>query len=120
MWHSSISLSTDESLDLKRGKEQKRTWDWFFKAMNHFKLGDAEQARRCLDAGIEWLEEQNRADPDSLRSWGWTEQVESEQLRREAEELIKANEPTCNILRELAQFPRSSLVPARLPVRRVP
>lgn len=57
--------------------EKRRAWDWYFLAMAHQGLEDHEEARKCLASANQWKDQ----------IW-WTEQVEMEMLRQEAENLI--------------------------------
>jgi tetratricopeptide (TPR) repeat protein len=59
---------------------QDRAWDNYFLAMAHHHLGNTGKAREYLNAALQRLEKSNYA---------WTERIESETLRREAEALIK-------------------------------
>jgi tetratricopeptide (TPR) repeat protein len=56
-----------------------RAWDWLFIAMAHHHLGHTKMARECFDKGVNW----SRQNPVP-----WTERAESENLRKEAEELL--------------------------------
>lgn len=68
-------------------------WDWFFLAMVRQRLGQDDEARRCFDSGVQWLEERQAADPEAQKLWGWTERVETHCLRREAESMIDGAKP---------------------------
>ena len=52
------------SMELQAGGN---SWDWFFLAMAHAKLGDLEKAREWQRKALEWMDE-NRADhPELIR-----------------------------------------------------
>lgn len=72
-----------------------RAWDWLFLAMIHHKLGHAEEARQNLNKAVKWIEQANRQPTAAteIHWFGWSEQVEVNQLRREAEALIEGAEP---------------------------
>jgi tetratricopeptide (TPR) repeat protein len=64
---------------------------WFGLALVHHRLGHPDEARQCLDKGIQWLERVGPPSPErpaQLLSWDW---LEGQLLRREAEELLKTN-----------------------------
>ena len=70
-----------------------RAGDLFFLSMAQQRLGNTEEARRCLAAGVAWLEASNRPGPKDLHgtkpAWGrWDERVVVPLLRREAETLL--------------------------------
>jgi tetratricopeptide (TPR) repeat protein len=56
-----------------------RAWDHLFRAMAHHRLGHAEKARDYLELAVGQIEK---------AGYPWTERVESEHLRREAEALM--------------------------------
>jgi tetratricopeptide (TPR) repeat protein len=62
-----------------------RAWDWLFLAMAHHRLGHTTTAHECLAKGVEW-QRQN--------SVPWTERMETECLRKEAEELLNGDAET--------------------------
>jgi tetratricopeptide (TPR) repeat protein/tRNA A-37 threonylcarbamoyl transferase component Bud32 len=67
----------------------RRGWDWFFLAMAHHGAEHLGEAQRCLAEGIKWYDDVSRRDPDATKGeWGWTERIEIQQLRKEAENLI--------------------------------
>jgi serine/threonine protein kinase/tetratricopeptide (TPR) repeat protein len=59
---------------------QDRAWDHFFLAMAHHHLGNAGKAGEHLGIAVQRLEKSD---------YPWTERIESQTLRREAETLIK-------------------------------
>jgi tetratricopeptide (TPR) repeat protein len=68
-----------------------RFWElnWFGLALLHHGRGHPDEARQCLDKGIQWLERKgppSPARPADLQSQDW---LEAQLLRREAEELLK-------------------------------
>ncbi len=68
-------------------------WDWLFRAMAHHKLGHAEEAMKCLDQAVLWI---NHEIPESgsepVRSGlSWNQRLALQLMRREAEALIKEN-----------------------------
>jgi tetratricopeptide (TPR) repeat protein len=66
-----------------------RELNWFGRALAHHRLGDSDEARRCLDKGIQWLEREGTSpgQPSTLtltpEDW-----LEGLLLRREAEALL--------------------------------
>ena len=85
-----------EALERFEGNKnyQPRAWDWLFQAMAHIRLGHIKTARECLKKADEWAASANRQgqEPDTIRaSWdGWYEPVETKELRRQVEDLLKA------------------------------
>jgi hypothetical protein len=70
-----------------------RADDWLLLAIVHHRLGDDEEARRCLGTATKWIEAANHEqlnDPASTRpSWGdWHERICVPLLRKEVETLI--------------------------------
>jgi tetratricopeptide (TPR) repeat protein/serine/threonine protein kinase len=65
----------EESLGLQGGN----SLDWFFLAMAHWQLGDADKARQCYDNAVCWMEEHQPKDEELVR------------FRAEAEELLAIN-----------------------------
>jgi Tfp pilus assembly protein PilF len=55
------------------------SWDWFFLAMTHWRLGDQINARRYYEQAVQWMEK-NQPQNEELR-----------RFRAEAEELVTAN-----------------------------
>jgi serine/threonine protein kinase/Flp pilus assembly protein TadD/thiol-disulfide isomerase/thioredoxin len=63
--------------------------NWFGLALVHHRLGHPDEARRCLDEGIQWLEREGPPSaerPTKLQAQDW---IEAQLLRREAEEMLK-------------------------------
>ena len=78
-----------DALDEAASEAPRRGWDWFFLAMAHHRAGHTDDAQRCLAEGIRWHDDITQRDPDGSRGqWGWTERVEVQQLRDEAEQLL--------------------------------
>jgi tetratricopeptide (TPR) repeat protein len=66
-----------------------RYLNWFGLALVHHRLGHPDEARRCLDKGIQWLERERPRSPEqpvNVHAMDW---LEAEVLRREAENLLK-------------------------------
>jgi eukaryotic-like serine/threonine-protein kinase len=66
-----------------------RDLNWFGLALIHHRLGHPDEARQCLDKGIQWLERVGPPGPErpaKLRPRDW---LEAQLLRREAEELLR-------------------------------
>jgi tetratricopeptide (TPR) repeat protein len=66
--------------------------NWFGLALVHHRLGHPDEARRCLDKGIEWLEREGQPSaerPTKLQHQDW---IEAQLLRREAEEMLKTKQ----------------------------
>ncbi len=65
-------------------------WDWFFLAMAHHELGNADDAQDWLDKAVEWMDEDDsESDEDESRpALGWDQRLELEILRQEAETLL--------------------------------
>ncbi len=71
-----------------------------FLAMCHHQLGHAEEARRYLDKANQWIEQAKRLgwndsiSIDNQVVWrGWTDPIETEYPRREAEALLNGPQP---------------------------
>ena len=64
---------------------------WLFLAMAHDRLGHAEPSRQFLDKAVKWFEE---AEKDQKTNPSWSERVEFQTLRREAEGLLNVNNPS--------------------------
>ena len=63
--------------------------NWFGLALVHHRLGHPDDARQCLDNGIQWLEREGPPSPElpaKLLPQDW---LEAQLLRREAEEMLK-------------------------------
>jgi serine/threonine protein kinase/uncharacterized protein HemY len=74
-----------------------RAWDWAFRAMAHHRLGEGEEAKRCLAEAVRWVEEAERHKGDDLSgtrpAWiGWDERIVYPLLVREAEALLRGKE----------------------------
>jgi hypothetical protein len=70
-----------------------RPWDWLFLAMARHRLGHAGEARADLDKAIRWSEDTHRQEAAGQPTWWarWSERVESQHLRREAEAMIRVD-----------------------------
>jgi tetratricopeptide (TPR) repeat protein len=74
-----------------------KTWscselNWFGLALVHHRLGHADEARQCLEKGIQWLERKGPPSPDlpaKLLPQDW---LEAQILRREAEETLNVKQ----------------------------
>jgi len=53
----------EKSMELSKGGN---SFDWFFLAMCHEKLGDKEKARQWYDKAVEWMDK-NKPQDDELR-----------------------------------------------------
>jgi serine/threonine protein kinase/Flp pilus assembly protein TadD len=78
-----------------------RAWDWCFLAMAHARLGQRQQAQRCLARANSWMDRADRAGfEDSGRkepSWAnWHEPIICALLRREAESLLQGKGTSSN------------------------
>lgn len=67
--------------------------DWLFLAMAHARLGQHEEARRCLTRADDWIAQADQLDANDLSgtrpSWNrWFERTEVEVLHREAVTLL--------------------------------
>jgi uncharacterized protein HemY len=65
-----------ESMDLRKGGN---SFEWFFLAMAHWRLGEKDEARQWYDRAVEWMEK-NKPQDEELR-----------RFRDEAKELL--NDP---------------------------
>jgi tetratricopeptide (TPR) repeat protein len=74
----------DESLESQGGRGP---LDWLFLAMAHHRLGHTDEAHNWLDKAAEWID-QNRESAIFGSEPDWTERLERQLLRREAEALI--------------------------------
>jgi serine/threonine protein kinase/WD40 repeat protein/tetratricopeptide (TPR) repeat protein len=63
--------------------------NWFGLALVHHRLGHPDDARQCLDKGIQWLERIGPPTPERPAKLFPQDWLEAELLRREAEELLK-------------------------------
>jgi WD40 repeat protein/serine/threonine protein kinase len=68
-----------------------REINWFGLALVHHRLGHPDEARRCLDKGIQWLERAGPPSPEQPAEMHPMDWVEAQLLRSEAEELLKIN-----------------------------
>src|SRR5207302_11478125 len=64
--------------------------DWLFLAMAHHRLGDAEEAKKCLDKAVALIEAPPEKPKDGAAPTPllWYLKLEREALRREAEALL--------------------------------
>src|SRR5262249_15208589 len=66
-------------------------WDWLFLAMAHQRQGHGDEARRCLEKAVRWIDQAEAAttrDRPPRTPLGWQQRLELQILRREAEELV--------------------------------
>jgi tetratricopeptide (TPR) repeat protein len=75
-------------------KANVETWpyrdvNWFGLALVHHRLGHPDEARQCLDKGIQWLEREGPPGPGRPAKIHPMDWVEAQVLRREAEEMLK-------------------------------
>ena len=63
--------------------------NWFGLALGHHRLGHPDDARQCLDKGIQWLEREGPPSPDRPAQLMPQDWVEAQLLRREAEETLE-------------------------------
>jgi WD40 repeat protein/tetratricopeptide (TPR) repeat protein len=63
--------------------------NWFGLALVHHRLGHPDEARQCLDKGIQWLEREGPRGPEQPAKLPLQDWLEAELLRREAEEILK-------------------------------
>jgi tetratricopeptide (TPR) repeat protein len=68
------TTALQRSMELRNGGD---SFDWFFLAMAHWKLGEKDKAREWYDKAVEWMEN-NQPKNEELR-----------RFRTEAEELLK-------------------------------
>ena len=61
---------------------------WFSLALVHYRLGHPDEARQCLDKGIQWLARDGQPSPDQPTKLLPQDWLEAQLLRREAEELM--------------------------------
>ncbi|HWB13393.1 MAG TPA: protein kinase [Pirellulales bacterium] len=62
--------------------------NWFALALVHHHLGHADEARQCLDKGIEWLQRQGPPSPERPANVLPQDWLEAQLLRAEAEEML--------------------------------
>ena len=72
---------------------QLRAWDFCFSAMAHHRLGNANEARRCLGDAAKWIEAAGRHEGDNPTAtdpaWGdWPEGPLAKRLLEEASQLV--------------------------------
>jgi tetratricopeptide (TPR) repeat protein/tRNA A-37 threonylcarbamoyl transferase component Bud32 len=75
-----------------------RAFDWSFLAMAHFRLGNVDEARRCLSEAARWIETESsnpRYDLAGTRTtWaGWHERITYPALLDEARRLVETGTP---------------------------
>ncbi len=90
-------------------------WDLFLLAMARHRRGDAKQARAYFDQGAAWVEraEQGKLeDPAVGRALTWNQRLEVWVLRREAERLLRANDPAAEATRSSPTRQGRALLPA--------
>ncbi|MGH7134424.1 MAG: hypothetical protein ACREHD_01710, partial [Pirellulales bacterium] len=63
--------------------------NWFGLALVYHGLGQLDEARRCFDKGIQWLELQGAPGPDQPAKLLPPDWLEAQLLRREAEDLLE-------------------------------
>ena len=90
---SSIPSESSACFQATASTYQPRAWEWCFRAMAHHRLGQTEDARRCLAEARRWIDAANHHTSDDLNGtqiiWGgWHERVVYPLLLREAEELL--------------------------------
>jgi eukaryotic-like serine/threonine-protein kinase len=83
-----------QSFETAAGIYRPRAWDWCFLGMAKHRLGDTDDARRCLSEARNWIDAANHHtgdDPSGTQPFwgGWHEPVVCPLLLREAEELLK-------------------------------
>jgi tetratricopeptide (TPR) repeat protein len=62
-WKDAIAV-LDKSMELRKGGD---SFDWFFLAMAHWKLGDKEKARTRFDQAVQWMDKHQPADEELRR-----------------------------------------------------
>ena len=75
-WKAAIA-ALEKSMELRNGGD---SFDWFFLAMAHWRLGEKEKAREWYDRAVQWMDK-NRPTDEELR-----------RFRAEAAELLELNE----------------------------
>jgi hypothetical protein len=63
--------------------------NWFRLALVHHSLGHTDEARECLDKGVQWLQREGPPGPGRPTKILNVDWLEAQILRREAEELLK-------------------------------
>jgi tetratricopeptide (TPR) repeat protein/serine/threonine protein kinase len=76
-WKAAVT-ALEKSRELRKGGD---SFDWFFLAMAHWRLGDKEQARKWYDQAVQWMEKNKPQDEELHR------------FRAEAAELLQLAEP---------------------------
>jgi serine/threonine protein kinase/Flp pilus assembly protein TadD len=66
-----------------------REINWFGLALVHHRLGHPDDARQCLDRGVQWLKRVGPPDPNRLPNIHPLDWLLAQLLRREAEEMLK-------------------------------
>ncbi len=66
--------------------------NWFALALVHHRLGHPDEARECLDKGMQWLAREGPSGPDQPTNLLPQDWLEAQLLRREAEELIASQQ----------------------------
>src|SRR5262249_42198406 len=75
-WNEAVA-ELEKSMELRKGGD---SFDWYFLAMAHWKLGQKQQAREWYDRAVEWMD-QNQPKNKELR-----------RFRAEAAELLELKE----------------------------
>jgi tetratricopeptide (TPR) repeat protein len=66
--------------------------NWFGLALVHHQLGHSDEAQRCLDKGIQWLELVGPPGLTRMVTLQPQDWIEAQLLRREAEEMLKTKQ----------------------------
>ena len=77
-WKSAIA-ALEKSIKLRQGGD---SFDWFFLAMAHWKLGEKEEARKWYDRAVTWMDKNSPNDEELRR------------FREEAAKLLKVEDPS--------------------------
>jgi uncharacterized protein HemY len=75
-WKAAIQ-ALEKSMELSKGGD---SFDWFFLAMAHWRLGEKDKARAWYDRAVQWTDKNQPANEELRR------------FRAEAAELLKRNE----------------------------
>jgi tetratricopeptide (TPR) repeat protein len=71
---------------IQKTPDKRGSWaDWLFLAMAHHRLGQAKEAKECLAKAHQLL--------GAAKAARWTDRLEMDILRREAEALVKKAKP---------------------------
>jgi tetratricopeptide (TPR) repeat protein len=62
-WKDAIA-ALDKSMEIRKGGD---SFDWFFLAMAHWKLGEKEKARSRFDQAVEWMDKHQPRDEELRR-----------------------------------------------------